>query len=234
MDVVHAAELEGRGRWFELLGLPDGADEQQVRRACREVRVRYHPDRSSAPVLLAQIMNHAADRLTRLLLEPLRLFAKHSPSFTPPPWVDEFEGELRRAREARDSEAFERSFARYRQRVERLAEEEEGARIRSAQEDVQRVRGRRALLRRLRYPLKRGTQERAAARVELAVQRSAFPRITPRFLREHPEKAAAIRQLSRQYERARSASRYRQQDREHQATLLAQRERLLREAWGYL
>jgi curved DNA-binding protein CbpA len=95
-----------------LLGLSPFADEQQAKRACREVRVRCHPDKTKTPVELAQILNQAADRVSRLLLEPFQLYAKHAvyKTITIPTWAEQFEAELLRARASRDSASFERAL----------------------------------------------------------------------------------------------------------------------------
>jgi hypothetical protein len=60
------------------------------------VRVRCHPDKSATPVELAQILNQDADRVSRLLLEPLQLYAKHAvyKTITIPSWAEQFEAEL--------------------------------------------------------------------------------------------------------------------------------------------
>jgi curved DNA-binding protein CbpA len=292
-DLQRARALEGRGRWFELINLPRGADEGLVRKACRDVRVRCHPDKTDTPVELAQILNQAADRVSRLLLEPFDLYARHTShtTFTTPQWAAQFESDLLRARAARDSDSFERTFAAYSHRMDELLEERREKRRRfeedcqrAAEEDAQRRKRRRAELRRLRYkanvrgsakydPLlatakrareaarrrlgrrgERATDEdreavraageavarevaesvgrRGQARVEMAVQRSTFPRLTKRFAEAHPEAATRIRELSRLHYQARRGADYRRHDREHQQRLMARRESLLREAWA--
>jgi hypothetical protein len=292
-DLQRARALEGRGRWFELINLPRGADEGLARRVCRDVRVRCHPDKTDTPVELAQILNQAADRVSRLLLEPIDLYARHT-SYTPlttPQWAAQFESDLLRARAARDSDSFERTFAAYSRRIDELLEERREKRRRfeedcqrAAEEDARRKKRRRAERMRLVYQAKvrgsakydklladakrvrdaarmrlrrrgeRATDEdreavraageavareiaesgrrRAQARVEMAVQRSTFPRLTKRFAEAHPEATARIRELSRLHELARRGTRYRRHDCEHQQRLMERRESLLREAWA--
>jgi hypothetical protein len=75
-------------------------------------------------------------------------------------------------------------------------------------------------------------RSRAQARVEFAVQRSHFPRVTKRLAEDRPELAAAIRQLASQHRMARKRALYRRHDREHQQRLGERREQLLREAWA--
>jgi hypothetical protein len=159
-DLQRARALEGRGRWFELINLPRGADEGLVRKACRDVRVRCHPDKTDTPVELAQILNQAADRVSRLLLEPFDLYARHTSHtpFTTPQWAAQFEADLARARGLRDSDSFERTFAAYSRQIDEMLEERREKRRRfeedcqrAAERDAQRKKRRRAELRRLRY-----------------------------------------------------------------------------------
>jgi hypothetical protein len=290
-DLQRARALEGRGRWFELINLPRGADEGLVRKACRDVRVRCHPDKTDTPVELAQILNQAADRVSRLILEPFDLYARHTSHTTTPQWAAQFEADLLRARAARDSDSFERIFAAYSRQIDQMLEERREKRRlfeeeckRAADEDVRRRKRRRAERVRLGYQAKvrgsamydklladakrvrdaargrlqrrgeRATDEdreavraaveavareiaesgrrRAQARVDMAVQRSTFPRLTKRFAEARPEAAARIRELSRLHDLARRGGSYRRHDREHQQRLGERREQLLREAWA--
>jgi hypothetical protein len=290
MDLPRARALEARGRWLELLGLSTWADEGLVRRACRDVRVRCHPDKTDTPVELAQILNQAADRVAQLLLEPIDLYARHLAGVTPP-WATQFEADLARARRSRDFPAFERALAAYRRRLDQAVEERderarqaERERRIAAEDEAYRRKRRRAELRRLRYqaraigsakydpPLASAKRAREAARrrlrrrrdratdedreavraageavarevaeswrrrvqtrVDMAVQRSTFPRLTKRFAEARPEAAARIRELSRLHYQARRGAEYRRFDREHQQLLVERRESLLREAWA--
>jgi hypothetical protein len=224
-------------------------------------------------------LNQAADRVSRLLLEPLELYAKHAVDTpcTTPPWAAQFEAELLSARGLRDGPSFDRAFDAYSRRIDQMLEEREErrrqfevARQRAAREDAERVKKLRAKVGRLRYQPKRGTlddealaaarktrktlrkrlrrrggratdEERAAAqaadgcrraqaRVDFAVDRSTFPRLTKRFADAHPEAAAKIRELSRQHDLARKGAHHRCHDREPQEQLMARRESLMREA----
>jgi curved DNA-binding protein CbpA len=168
MDLPRAKALEARGQWFALLGLSPFADEQQVKRACRDARVKCHPDKTKTPVELSQILNQAADRVSRLLLEPFQLYDKHVVYKTNPipAWAQQFEAELRCARAARDSTWFERAFAAYSRRIDQVMEEwqercrkYEEERQRVAKEDAARVKNRRAKVRRFRYQPKSGARD---------------------------------------------------------------------------
>jgi hypothetical protein len=107
---------------------------------------------------------------------------------------------------------------RLRRRGERATDEDREA-VRAAGEAVARE-------------VEESGRRRAQARVDMAVQRSTFPRLTKRFAEARPEAAARIRELSRLHALARRGARYRRIDFEHQRQLMERRESLLREAWA--
>jgi len=118
MTLEHAKFCEAQGLWFEILGLSPWTPAAAVKDACRAARARNHPDRNRDVDLgLAQITNQAADRVTRLVLEPLGIWGAHF-SEPVPAWAAALEADLGRARRMRDSAAFERAFSIYRGRVE--------------------------------------------------------------------------------------------------------------------
>jgi hypothetical protein len=118
MTLEHAKSCEAQGLWFEILGLSPWTPAAAVKDACRAARARNHPDRNRDVDLgLAQITNQAADRVTRLVLEPLGIWGAHF-SEPAPAWAAALEDDLGRARRMRDSAAFERAFSIYRGRVE--------------------------------------------------------------------------------------------------------------------
>ena len=118
MTLEHAKSCEAQGLWFEILGLSPWTPAAAVKDACRAARARTHPDRNRDVDLgLAQITNQAADRVTRLVLEPLGLYGARF-SEPAPAWAAALEADLGRARRMRDSAAFERAFSIDRGRVE--------------------------------------------------------------------------------------------------------------------
>ena len=159
-----------------------------MKRACRDARVSCHPDKNKTPVELSQILNQAADRVSRLLLEPFQLYDRHVVYKTKPipAWAQQFEAELMCARAARDSTWFESVFAAYSRRVDQVMEEwrercqkYEEDRQRVRREDAARAKKRRAQGRRFRYHPKSGARDDEA----LSAARRARERLRTRLQR---------------------------------------------------
>lgn len=135
MALAQAKALAAQGKWFEILGLTPSADAGIVKRVCRAARIASHPDRSTAPLELSEIINEAADKVSLLVVESFNLYATHFNTgfvncngVTRPlvaMWARDFEAQLDQARQRRDSSTVERVYTRYRQRTDQEVAERE-------------------------------------------------------------------------------------------------------------
>jgi curved DNA-binding protein CbpA len=232
-----------QGSWHTILGLPQSASADAIRRARRRLQLRCHEDKGGSGEL-SQLINRAAD----VLLERC-------------PEVRAKKAQARAREEAEEKEVLERQRAQEREerarRLEQIREEERQCYLKRALAEAS-ARGARSrkgvylswstscVFPRLRWKIYRLQARQAyararcltyAAEAEIAARRAVretrFPR-TCRLEARDPAKAEKLARIKVVYDRAYQHLCYvRRAQRPERCAALAVT-RLLREAWGVL
>ncbi len=90
-----------KGKYYRLLGLPEGASQQEIRKRYRQLAMQYHPDRNPSPDAEEKFiqLNEAYDILVGKKAVPVRPSRKGKNSNQQPPTEEERKARVKKARQ---------------------------------------------------------------------------------------------------------------------------------------